>query len=249
MQRRLRAMGVQASRAIASRARFGTRDVRVSFPLAILPADWTGSGHAERNHAAWNPMSLARWNPMSSARWQFPSLGPRALAAKASGYALASALSPLALARARAGPPSARATPGSRLSSIWLPAHRRLSHPPAPRRDSARAAPALILDAAFLTDAPEAMCMSPEREYPCDGMCKHPSAEERGDVARVVCLSACGDPERAWEMRDDKASVRQTMTSVGALAARPRSLLILLLPAGAYICPGCVCGGGRERRI
>jgi hypothetical protein len=166
-------------------------------------------------------MSLARWNPMSSARWQFPSLGPRALAAKASGCALPSPLSPLALALARAGPPSARASRASRVFSFWpSPAHRRLSHPPAPRRDSARGAPGLILAAAFLTDAPEAMCLSPEREYPCDGMCKHPSAEERGDVARVVCLSACGDPERAWEMRDDKASVRQTMTSVGALAAR-----------------------------
>jgi hypothetical protein len=91
--------------------------------------------------------------------------------------------------------------------------------------------------------------MSPDREYPCDGMCEHPSAEESGDVARVVCLSACGDPERAWEMRDDKASVRQTMTSFVAPAVLSNALLILVFPTGARISPRCVDHGRRERRI
>jgi hypothetical protein len=158
----------------------------------------------------------AVWGSRMSAYWQLPNMSPCALMEKLSQFVLPPSLSPLARALAGTGPPPTRTSRVSRVLRFLPPAHRR----PAPvRRESALAAPALSLAAAFFTDAPEAICRSPVSEYPCDGLCLHPSALEREAVAHVVCLSACGDPERAWEMSDGKS--RATMTSVGASVVRP----------------------------
>jgi hypothetical protein len=173
-------------------------------------------------------------------------MSPCALVAKLSQFMLPPSLSPLARALVRADPPSTHTSRVSRVLSFLPPAHRR-PHPAAVRRDSALAAPALKLAAAFFTDAPEAICRSPVSEYPCDGMCLHPSTQEREDVAHVVCLSACGDPERAWERNDGKS--RATMTSVGASAVRPSPVLIVVRRQALISVLGVCIAKAHRRRV